>query len=71
MAGYIGRFVNGKSYLARPNAVENDPIELRLTDKIYETAVLKGVFGSIRDASPDFWGRELIDRHLGGQVDEI
>lgn len=38
----IGRFVYGKSYLARPNAVEIDPIELRLTDKIYETAVLKG-----------------------------
>lgn len=67
----IGRFVYGKSYLARPNAVEIDPIELRLTDKIYETAVLKGVFGSIRDASPDFWGRELINRHLGGQVDEM
>ena len=67
----IGRFVYGKSYLARPDAVELDPIELRLTDKVYETAMLKGIFGSIRDASPDFWGRELIDRHLGGSVDEI
>lgn len=67
----IGRFVYGKSYLARPDAVELDPIELRLTDKIFETAVLKGVFGSIRDASPDYWGRELIDRHLGGTGDEM
>ena len=67
----IGRFVYGKSYLARPDAVELDPIELKLTDKVYETAMLKGIFGSIRDASPDFWGRELIDRHLGGSVDEI
>ena len=67
----IGRFVYGKSYLDRPDDVELDPIELRLTDKVYETAMLKGIFGSIRDASPDFWGRELIDRHLGGSVDEI
>jgi len=67
----IGRFVYGKSYLARSDAVELDPIELRLTNKVYETAMLKGIFGSIRDASPDFWGRELIDRHLGGNVDEI
>jgi serine/threonine-protein kinase HipA len=67
----IGRFVYGKSYLARSDAVELDPIELRLTDKIYETAILKGVFGAIRDASPDYWGRGLIDRHLGGSADEM
>ena len=67
----LGRFIYGKSYLVRPEAVELDPIELKLTDKIYQTTLMKGVFGSIRDASPDFWGRELINRHLGGQADEM
>jgi serine/threonine-protein kinase HipA len=37
---------------------------LKLTDRIYETGLLKGVFGALRDASPDHWGRLLIDRHL-------
>lgn len=67
----LGRFIYGKSYLARSEAVELDPVELKLTDKVYQTTLLKGVFGSIRDASPDFWGRELINRHLGGQADEM
>lgn len=67
----VGRFIYGRSYLARFEAVELDPIELKLSDRVYQTTILKGVFGAIRDASPDFWGRELINRHLGGQADEM
>ena len=26
---------------------------------------LGGVFGALRDASPDYWGRRVIQRHLG------
>ena len=51
-----GRFVYGKSYLARDNAVPIDSIELKLGTKTYETNLLKGIFGSLRDASPDHWG---------------
>jgi len=29
------------------------------------------VFGTLRDAGPDFWGRNLIERHVGGQLGEI
>jgi serine/threonine-protein kinase HipA len=29
------------------------------------------VFGALRDAGPDFWGRRLIERHLGGQLGEL
>ncbi|GHT93001.1 phosphatidylinositol kinase [Alphaproteobacteria bacterium] len=61
----IGRFVYGKSYLARSNAVAIDPVELKLTERIYETSLLGGVFGAIRDASPDHWGRRLIEQHIG------
>lgn len=61
----IGTFIYGKNYLARGNAVELDPIELRLSDKPYETARMSGFFGAIRDAMPDFWGRRVIERNAG------
>jgi serine/threonine-protein kinase HipA len=60
-----GRFVYGKSYLERKNAVPIDPIELKLSTKTYETRLLKGIFGALRDASPDYWGRRVIERHFG------
>lgn len=60
-----GRFVYGKSYLDRKNAVPIDPIELKFSEKTYETRLLKGIFGALRDASPDYWGRRIIERHFG------
>ena len=60
-----GRFVYGRSYLERPNAVALDPIELKLSPRSYATAALNGVFGALRDASPDYWGRRVIQRYLG------
>jgi serine/threonine-protein kinase HipA len=60
-----GRFVYGRSYLERPNAVALDPIELKLSPRTYSTVALGGVFGALRDASPDYWGRRVIQRHLG------
>lgn len=67
----VGRFVYGKSYLNRQNAVEIDPIELQLVDKNFDTTEMRGIFGALRDASPDYWGRELIDRHFAGRPDEM
>lgn len=71
----LGRFVYGKSYLARDNAVAIDPIELKLSDETYETARLNGVFGALRDAGPDFWGRRVIEKHAGvpqlGEMDYL
>jgi serine/threonine-protein kinase HipA len=61
----LGRFVYGRRYLARPDAVELDPVELRLADRTYETTTLRGAFGALRDASPDYWGRLVIERHAG------
>jgi serine/threonine-protein kinase HipA len=60
-----GRFVYGRSYLERANAVALDPVELKLSPRTYATAALNGVFGALRDASPDHWGRRVIQRHLG------
>lgn len=68
----LGKFIYGKSYLARPDAVPFDPAELKLTEKTYETTALNGVFGAIRDAGPDYWGRRIIERHAGkAQLEEM
>lgn len=60
-----GRFVYGKSYLARDNAVPIDPLELKLAPKTYQTQRMNGLFGALRDASPDHWGRRVIQRRFG------
>ena len=59
----LGEFVYGRSYLRRPDAVELDPVELRLAERVYETSRMNGFFGAIRDSMPDYWGRLLIERH--------
>jgi serine/threonine-protein kinase HipA len=61
----LGRFVYGRRYLSNPNAVPLDPNELKLTDTTYQTVLLGGLFGAIRDAGPDHWGRRVIDKHAG------
>ena len=67
-----GEFVYGRSYLDRPDAVELDPVELRLADRGYETGRMSGFFGAIRDSMPDYWGRLLIERHSGrARLDEF
>lgn len=60
----LGRLVYGRRYLERPDAVPLDPIELPLTLRTYETRRLGGVFGALRDAAPDHWGRRVIQRHV-------
>ena len=72
----VGRFIYGRSYLDRREAVEIDPVELKLArGTTYETTGLKGVFGALRDAGPDYWGRAVIERHVGkaplGEIDYL
>jgi serine/threonine-protein kinase HipA len=50
--------------LERADAVPLDPFELPLREGRFETVKLSGIFGSLRDASPDAWGRRIIERHL-------
>lgn len=61
----VGAFVYGRRYLARSDAVELDPVELRLASRSYETARMSGFFGAIRDSMPDYWGRRVIEKHSG------
>ena len=68
----VGRFVYGRSYLERAEAVSIDPIELKLAKRTYETTALKGVFGALRDSGPDYWGRRIIEKHVGkAQLGEL
>ncbi len=72
LGNQLGRFVYGASYLSRNNAVEIDPIELKLSGDTYKTARLGGLFGALRDSGPDVWGRRLIERHAGkSQLGEL
>jgi serine/threonine-protein kinase HipA len=71
----LGQFVYRGKYLDDPRAVEIDPIELKLSKRTYETALLNGVFGALRDAGPDYWGRRVIEKHAGkaklGELDYL
>lgn len=61
---FEGTFTYGKRYLARPNVVALDPYHLPLTDKPQRFTKLKGLPGAVRDASPDHWGRRVIQAKL-------
>jgi serine/threonine-protein kinase HipA len=68
----VGNFFYGRSYLARADAVEIDPLELKFGTTIEATAKLSGMYGALRDASPDYWGRLVIQRALGvASLDEM
>lgn len=55
----ISEFRYGLRYLERDDAIPIDPLQLPLTTRTFQTA---GLFGAFRDASPDGWGRHLLDR---------
>lgn len=63
-------FAYGTRYVERPNAIEIDPVALGLKNKqeIKGRALLPPVgltlFGGIRDAAPDAWGRRVIEAKL-------
>lgn len=68
----VGHFIYGKKFLARNDRVEIDPVELKLSNRPFETATLGGFFGAIRDSMPDSWGRRIIEKRSGHpQLDEF
>jgi serine/threonine-protein kinase HipA len=60
----------GLNYLKRPSAQEIDPLTLSLADKErirnlnLEPPAGLPLFGAIRDAAPDSWGRRVIEARL-------
>ena len=67
-----GSFIYNPAYLARPDAVAIEPFELPLSARRTQTVKLKGIFGALRDASPDAWGRRIIEKQLArGDLSEV
>ncbi|HNQ75017.1 MAG TPA: HipA domain-containing protein [Pseudothauera hydrothermalis] len=62
------RFGYGRRYLVRPNAVPVDPVSLPLSclpgDEATYEPLHPPLFGAVRDAAPDFWGRRVIEARL-------
>ena len=71
---YVGRFRYGDRYLERRDAIAFDPFKLPLGNAVQEFTKLKGIPGAVRDASPDAWGRRVIEHKLQrspGDLEEI
>ncbi|MDR1461948.1 MAG: type II toxin-antitoxin system HipA family toxin, partial [Azoarcus sp.] len=51
-SAFQGTFTYGKRYLERPNVVALDPYHLPLSTRPLHFTKLKGIPGTVRDASP-------------------
>ncbi|PKL94559.1 MAG: type II toxin-antitoxin system HipA family toxin, partial [Gammaproteobacteria bacterium HGW-Gammaproteobacteria-8] len=62
------RFAYGRRYLQRANAVPVDPVALALADGGGDAGLVPpdglALFGALRDATPDAWGRRVIENRL-------
>jgi serine/threonine-protein kinase HipA len=62
------------AYLARPDALAVDPVSLPLPDdpsRVFRTAPDLSLFGAVRDAGPDAWGRRLHDLAAGRPLADV
>ncbi len=66
-------FVYGRRYCENPDAVPLDPLRLPLDpNRSFEAPGLWGLLGVFRDASPDYWGRMVIERdHRSAELPEM
>lgn len=53
-------FVYGKSYLARERAFPLDPVNLPLSERVYQVDYKDRIHGVLSDAGPDSWGTKVI-----------
>ncbi len=56
----LGTFAYGHRYLNRDNCLPVDPVALPLGRPPREVIINSGLYGSFRDAAPDYWGRLVI-----------
>jgi serine/threonine-protein kinase HipA len=68
---YEGTFTYGRRYLERPAVAALDPYHLPLSTRPMRFTKLKGIPGAVRDASPDAWGRRVIQAKLQRQEADI
>ena len=62
------RFAYGRRYGGRTNALPVDPVSLPLSDASSGRELVPAggllLFGALRDATPDLWGRRVIENRL-------
>ncbi|MCK5541155.1 MAG: type II toxin-antitoxin system HipA family toxin [Desulfobacterales bacterium] len=71
--GYLGysTFQYGQRYLERSDATPVDPVSLPLSNIEYHTPEWLILFGGIRDAAPDGWGRYLLEKEANKPMTEF
>ncbi|MFC4308494.1 type II toxin-antitoxin system HipA family toxin [Steroidobacter flavus] len=67
----VGQFVYGESYLRNPSALPLDPVVLPLREQLFTTTLNSGLFGIIRDAIPDDWGRHVASKLYGAEYRQL
>ncbi len=63
--GAPAEFFYGKRYLEWSKAVPLDPLHMPLSDRKFYTEPGFDMFGVLRDAVPDSWGRFVIEKRAG------
>ena len=56
----IGSFSYGRRYMERANAMPVDPFALPIGSLAGDVTTNSGIYGTFRDAAPDYWGRLII-----------
>ena len=70
-------FGYGRLYLERSKAIPIDPVSLPLhdakpgTERLYEPYNGLELFGAVRDAMPDSWGRRVIENKLRAEPNSL
>jgi serine/threonine-protein kinase HipA len=70
-------FVYGNKYLQRANAAAVDPVSMPLDEAkksketVFQPPAGLALFGAIRDAAPDSWGRRVIENMLRAAPDGL
>ncbi|CAN7605569.1 MULTISPECIES: type II toxin-antitoxin system HipA family toxin [unclassified Variovorax] len=68
---YEGTFTYGRRYLDRKDVVALDQYHLPLGPRPHRFTKLKGIPGAVRDASPDAWGRRVIQAKLQRKEEDL
>src|ERR1700694_1907225 len=70
-------FIYGNKYLQRANAAAVDPVSMPLDEAkktkeaVFQPPAGLALFGAIRDAAPDSWGRRVIENMLRAAPDGL
>ncbi|MFY7992221.1 MAG: type II toxin-antitoxin system HipA family toxin [Bacteriovoracaceae bacterium] len=66
--GSVYKLAYGTKYLLRKDAIAIDPLNLPLYERTFESET---IFGSIKDSSPDRWGRYLLEKKFSRKLTEM